>query len=124
MLVTKKEGKVFGVVQNNKQAEMLRGAFCSRLATHCLNVRLRELNEVDDKYDRKWFVTKKAFSIKQVGVIVLSTEIELLKGVQFYDDKANANEKLQMFLKKHNDASIVEIELYENVPKSEQKKSA
>lgn len=123
MLVTKKEGRVFAVVQNSNQEKLLNTAFCSRLATHCLNVKLRELN-VSGEYDRKWFAVKDGDPIKQVGVIVNVENMDLLGGIQFFNSKILADEKCKTFLKKYNEASVIEVELYENVPKSEQKKSA
>ena len=123
MLVTKKDGIAYAVVQTKKQNEILKSSFCSRWATHCLNIKLKELNaENGNSYNRKWFTTKRSTSIKQVGVIIPSSEIELLKGVQIFDNKTLAAEKKNDFLKKYNEADIVELELFTNVTKSEQKK--
>lgn len=123
MLVTKEDGTAYAVVQTVQQKEILETGFCSRWATHCLNVKLKELNNESKKtYDRKWFVTKKSTSITQVGVIAQSHEIEILKGVQIFDTESLAQEKKKDFLKKHNEADIVKLKLYTNVTKSEQKK--
>ena len=120
-LVTRHEQNVYALVLNKEQSELLRNAFCSRLATHCINVKLRELNQEEDKFDRKWFKTQKPHvAVTQVGVIVERNVVEKLQGVQFFDNKELAIEKLKKYISKTPDAGILPVALFMNVPKAEQ----
>ena len=125
-LVLRLERNVYALVLNKEQSELLRNAFCSRFATHCLNVKLRELNqEMDNKFDRKWFKTQKPqVAVTQVGVIVERNDVEKLRGIQFFNNKELAIEKLEKKISKYPQAEITKVELFVNVPKSEQRKSA
>ena len=124
-LVTKHDGNLYALVFNAEQKELLKNAFCSQWATHCINVKLRELNQEEDKFDRKWFTTQKPhIAVTQVGVIVERSKVEELKGVQFFDCKRLANEKLEKKISNYPNAEIIIVELFTNVSKSEQRKSA
>jgi len=125
-LVTRHEYDVYALVLNVEQKELLENAFCSRVATHCINVKLRELNQEEgDKFDRKWFITQKPhFAVTQVGVIVEKDKIDALSGVQFFDNRKLAIEKLNKKISKNPTAEIITVELLNNVPKSEQRKLA
>lgn len=46
-LVTKFAHEVFALVLNGEQKVLLLNAPCSQFATHCLNAKLREMNEVE-----------------------------------------------------------------------------
>jgi len=102
--------------------EALEQAQYFAFATHALNVRLRELNEIEsNKYDRKWFNVNNAFGLKQVGVIALSENIVNLKGIQFFRFEEDAQTKLAKIINKKPDAYIIKIDVLTNVSKAEQK---
>lgn len=123
-IVIKKDRELYALIINEEQKALLENAFCSQWATHCINVKLRELNQdIENKFERKWFTTQKPnFSIKQVGVIVESNKIDILKGVQFFDNKKFAFEKLEKRISKNPNAKIITVELVTNIPKAQQKK--
>lgn len=122
-LVTRFSTNVHALIFNEEQRALLKDSFCSQFATHCLNTKLRELNQEENAtYDRKWFSTQKPhFAVTQVGVIVEKDKISALSGVQFFENEKQALEKLKKKLSKHPMAKVITVALYINVPKSEQK---
>lgn len=116
---------VYAVVKTTEQKNILNFAFCSQWGLHCLKEKVKELNKIENEiYSKKWFVTKQAKAVKQVGVIALEKNIEKLKGIQFFDIKKLAEEKKEIFIKNNKEAEVIEVQLYENVPKNKQIKTA